>query len=301
MSLRRLFTTTSLLAGLGLVAFAAERATFILTDGERISGAIVFHTEERTNIRADKQEFNVGLADGREMPIPFHQVAVIDFVGGTPATRELAALTDDGKHTLALREGTTRQGRLVDLIGGDHVRWQNADGRTEDIPVREVNRVYLDARSARIAFNYTGSGAGQGITPIDETFRTPSAGGFGRVSLSVEAQVRADRTWNDTGMNVTKGERIRFVTTGRIAFGPGPTETAGPDGNGAVRRANYPVPEVPVGALIFRVGTSGAAYPIGSNSQPIVMPATGQLMLAVNDDNYSDNDGAFRVTVSRVR
>jgi len=101
-------------------------------------------------------------------------------------------------------------------------------------------------------------------------------------------------------VDVRKGDRIVFHTTGQITFGPEAGMTAGPDGNDRWRRATYPVAAVPVGALIFKVANS-APSPIGSNAQPIVMPADGRLMLGVNDDEFGDNSGSFTVLVTRAR
>jgi hypothetical protein len=264
------------------VATAAERATFILTNGEKVSGTVVFHTEERTNIRADKNEFNVGLINGTEAPIPFHQVALIDFAGGTPSQAELAAIRNDA-HTLAMRNGTTRPGKLVDLIGGDTVRWRNPGGDTQDVPIRESARVYLNADASRTIFNYRPSA--QEPAP-----QQPPPGG-----IVVQANVQ----WNDSGLSVRRGERIRFEASGEIRFRGGDGQTADPGGNNAVRNPRFPVAEMPVGALIGRVG-SMRAFPIGP-SNTVVMPATGRLMLAVNDDVFDDNSGSFRVNVTRVR
>jgi hypothetical protein len=262
------------------VTMAAERATFILTNGEKVSGTVVFHTEERTNIRADKNEFNVGLVNGTEAAIPFHQVALIDFAGGTPSQAELAALRNDA-HMLAMRNGSTRQGKLVDLIGGDTVRWRNPGGDTQDVPIRESARVYLNVDASRTIFNYKPTAA------PDPEPQMPS-GGF---------EVRANVQWNDTGLTVRRGERIRFQASGEIRFRG--NETASPEGNDAVRNPRFPVAEMPVGALIGKVG-SMRAFPIGTNNT-VVMPATGRLMLGVNDDTYGDNSGAFRVVITRVR
>ena len=44
------------------------------------------------------------------------------------------------------------------------------------------------------------------------------------------------------------------------------------------------------GALIGKVGNS-APFLIGSNTQPILMPANGRLMLGINDDGFGDNTG----------
>ena len=53
-----------------------------------------------------------------------------------------------------------------------------------------------------------------------------------------------------------------------------------------------------LGGLIARVDT-GPAFPIGSNSQPITMPANGRLYLGINDDEFGDNSGAFTVVINR--
>ena len=54
-----------------------------------------------------------------------------------------------------------------------------------------------------------------------------------------------------------------------------------------------------VGGLIGKVGNS-QPFPIGANTQPIVMPETGRLLLGVNDTNPSDNSGFFSVEVTRM-
>ena len=57
---------------------------------------------------------------------------------------------------------------------------------------------------------------------------------------------------------------------------------------------------MPVGGLIAKVGNT-APFPIGSNTQPIVMPADGRLMLGVNDNELGDNSGYFTVAVNKQR
>ena len=65
-----------------------------------------------------------------------------------------------------------------------------------------------------------------------------------------------------------------------------------------MRRATYPDPSVPVGALIGRIG-NGAAFGIGMQTQPLPMPVSGRLMLGVNDDERADNSGFYVVTITR--
>jgi len=74
---------------------------------------------------------------------------------------------------------------------------------------------------------------------------------------------------------------------GEIQFGRFPGQTATPDGNPVERRATYPDPTVPVGALIGRIG-NGTPFGIGTQTQPLVMPASGRLMLGVNDNDLED-------------
>jgi hypothetical protein len=287
---QRIFTI-ALLGCLGAATLVAtERATFILTDGERISGLVVFHTESRENLIGGY--LNIGTADGKEQTIPVGQVAVIDFVGGKPKVAELAALPAGANQLLALRNGTTRLGRFVNLIGGDTVRWQNTDGATQDLPIRDVNRIYLNSDSARIAFDYTPAPT---VTP-PIVLPPPPTGGRGSRPTANGIEVPAAVQWTDSGINVTKGQRITFAVTGVVAFSRSPGDSAGPDGNAQLRRDSYPVKGVGAGALIGKVGRS-PAFLIGVGGQPVEMPANGRLMLGVNDDKFDDNSGSFRVVI----
>ena len=110
-------------------------------------------------------------------------------------------------------------------------------------------------------------------------------------------RVPANQAWTDTGMTVNQGDRVSFQASGEITYGRSPGQTATPDG-GAERRANYPDPTVPVGALIGKVGNS-APFGIGTQAQPLGMPASSRLMIGVNDNELTDNGGFFTVVVVR--
>ena len=129
--IRRLVSTAVLVASVGVsVLVGAERATFVLTNGERKSGPVVFHGDSHENLI--NGYLNLGGTGGKEQTFPVDQVAVIDFVGGRPQRAEVQALpTDSGTHVLVLRSGGTQQGRLINLIGGDTVRWQNQGGEQQ--------------------------------------------------------------------------------------------------------------------------------------------------------------------------
>lgn len=280
--LRRLISTGMLVACAGAYVLASERATFILTDGSRKSGQVVFHGDNRENLINGYLNLSNDTG-GPEFTYPIGQVAVIDFVGGQPSQAELAALGSG--HLLALRNGQQQAGTFVNIIGGTTLLWRNQSGDTQQFALSDVSRVYLNPQSARVAFNAPASAA------------TAAVGTTGTAAPGAVV-VQANQAWTDGGLTVKKGDRVSFNTSGQIVFAQG--QSAGPDGNPALRQATYPVPELPVGGLIGRVGT-GAPFPIGSNSQPIVMPANGRLMLGVNDNELQDNTGAFTVVVTKAR
>lgn len=275
---------------------AAERATFVLTDGERVSGEVVFHTEARTNIRADKNEFNLKLNNGIEMPIPFDHVVLIDFVGGQPRSDELAALPSDG-HLLTLRNGDTRTGRLVDMIGGTQVRWRSG-GRENDIAITDVRRIFLRPDRVREIYNVpaTSGGAAQ-PAPAPVTPAPPTRGGRQSANTTT-ITVRGAVDWVDTGLTVKRGQSLQFQASGQVYYARDNGAFSGPEGKGAAA-SQFPVPQLPVGALIGKVGVNGTPFAIGNTTNGIAMPATGRLFLGVNDDQFDDNSGSFRVVVAR--
>ncbi len=279
---RKAISTGVLVACAGLYALAAERATFILTDGERKSGQVVFHGDQRENLINGFLNLS-NEAGGPEFTFPIGQVAVIDFVGGTPQAAELGALPASG-HFLMLRSGQSQPGTFVNIIGGDTLIWRNTSGDTQQYRVSDVSRVYLNPQSARTAFNYNATAA------------TANAVGTSGVAPAGSVLVQANQQWNDAGITVKKGDRVSFSTSGQISYGQG--MNAGPDGDGTLRKAEYPVAAMPVGGLIGRVG-NGTPFPIGSNAQPIIMPNDGRLMLGVNDNEVGDNSGAFTVAVRK--
>ena len=285
--IRRVVSTAALVASVGVSVLAgAERATFILTDGERKSGPVVFHTESRENLI--NGSLNLGASDGKEQAFPVDQVAVIVFIGGRPQRAELQALpSDTGTQVLVLRSGGAQQlGRFINMVGGDTVRWQNQAGEQQQYAIRDVSRIYLNPQSARTIWNANGTGQRAAI------------GTSGTALEAGATRVAANQPWTDTGISVKKGDRVAFRATGQIQFVQSAGENAGPDGNDSVRRQDYPVTAMPVGGLIGKVGSSGP-FPIGSNAQPIIMPAAGRLMLGVNDNVWTDNSGYFSVVITK--
>lgn len=287
-----------LAAGNTLLGAQLERATFLLTDGERVSGEVVFHTDARTNIRADKNEFNLKVADGTERPIPFAHVVMIDFIGGQPRDEELAAIPATG-HLLTLRNGTSRRGQLVDMIEGKTIRWSD-NGQDVNIPIAEARRIYL--QPDRIRDTYDVAGAIGRATPA-----SARAGGAantspgrlgGRGSATAQVTVPGAVPWTDSGVTVERNQRVSFQASGQIYILPNNTSAAGPGGV-VDDNPNVPVKNVRVGGLIAKIGANGTPFAIGVYNGAIAMPAAGRLMLGINDTHFEDNTGAFVVQIYR--
>jgi hypothetical protein len=278
--------------------WALERATFILTNGERITGDVVFHTDTRTNIREDTNEFNVKIASGVEMPIPFAQVVAIDFAGGTPQPAEIAALPLEG-HLLTLRSGETRLGHLVDLIGGDTIRWRTTGGDEVNVAIADARRIFLRPDRAREVYNLPDAPAAAAAeTAPPAPVAQPRTGTAIAATAGTTIAVRGALPWTDSGLTVRRGQSVRFEVLGEVFYtrtaGTGPAGAGAPNAN-----ASYPLPSLPVGALIAKIGPNGEPFAIGATTDAIRMPATGRLMLGINDDDFDDNSGSFRVVVIR--
>ena len=280
---KRVISTVALVACAGLYALAAtERATFILTTGERKSGTVVFHGGQNENLI--NGDLNLGQDNAKDLSIRMDQVAVIDFVGGRPTVEEISTVPASG-HFLVMRDGNGQSGTFVNMIGGDTLVWRNQNNEEQRMPLRDVRRIYLNPDSARTAFRYRGTTA---IGTAGQTVLAPGA-----------IRVEANQPWTDTGIDVKAGDLVSFQGSGQVGFGQSSGQTAGVDGKSDVRSPNYPVSAMPVGGLIGKVANS-APFPIGGNQQAIRMPANGRLMLGVNDNEVNDNSGFFSVIVNKT-
>ena len=103
--------------------------------------------------------------------------------------------------------------------------------------------------------------------------------------------------WTNTGIKVTREQRIRFETFGviRLSFDGNDVAMAAGARSGRMS-AKAPMPSAFVGALIGRVNSS-KPFSIGNTAQALQMPADGRLFLGVNDDLVADNSGNYVVRV----
>jgi hypothetical protein len=285
MKLRSVAVTAALVASTAITTSAATRATFIMTNGQRVSGDLVFHGGQSNNM-IDNQ-LNLG-NDGKEQSYPMDQVAVIDVAGGNPSQDELSrALTSS--QAMALRDGSVQSGQFVNIQNGTTLIWRNDAGQEQRYGLDTVARVYLNTQSARRLFNFSPAAS-------------PSVGTTGATAAVTRARrsgnaivVPGNQPWVDTGIQVNAGDQVTIRVAGQVSTVQG-AAAVGPEGKTGQTSDKYPMPTMQAGALIGRVGT-GQPFSIGSQQTPIQMQSGGTLQLGINDDFFGDNTGAFAVTV----
>src|SRR5581483_7593363 len=276
--MRRIFATVALAACACAPAFAAANAVFLLTNGQTASGTLVYGRGSNNIVDS---RFHLDVAGG-DQSFGVDQVAAIDFSGtGMAALKQAAALPAGTDGLLVMRDGSTQRGHLQNIVEGDLVQWVNESGQRNNIPISQISHVFLNAQAVQTALNAAGA--------------APTAVGTSGQQVPGSVRVEANQPWTDTGITVRAGDLVAFQTSGQITIAPNGTSPA--DGNDQFRSPGMPVASMPAGGLIGRVGTS-APFPIGSNSQPIRMPADGRLSLGINDNNFTDNSGFFSVVVT---
>ena len=124
--------------------------TFVLKNGDRVSGTLVYrHTTDFTVVR-----------DGREQTHPSDNIALIQFVGGDPSLNELEQLpnVDNNpneleRHVFVFRNGTVMRGKLHDIVDDWFDFDAQAGGRRKH-GLSELARLYFNPASARRVYNY---------------------------------------------------------------------------------------------------------------------------------------------------
>jgi hypothetical protein len=188
-----------------------------------------------------------------------------------------------GQPVVLLRNGQVVEGRLSDIGGTRPLRLTvDTPSGQREFTSNDVAQLHLAALHHPTPAATTGQAA-QASTAV-----MPGA---------ATVTIPANQAWIDSGVSVLRGMRIQFNATGDVMISP--SASSGVGGSPAVTSAaaRYPLQGAPAGAVIGKVGNS-APFLIGSNTQPIDMPANGRLMLGINDDQLSDNTGNYTVNVT---
>ena len=142
------------------VSQTLTQATVVLSNGQRLAGAVTFLTEPAIVLGGPlRTVLALQAPGGRQISVPLENVAILDFVGGKPSAAEVDALDADSPHVLVLRNGNTRRGRLIGIVDGEFVRWENEAGARVDIAIRNVSRIHLQLPKQLAAAKRRGSPA----------------------------------------------------------------------------------------------------------------------------------------------
>jgi len=107
--------------------------------------------------------------------------------------------------------------------------------------------------------------------------------------------IYAYRDWQSTGVYVRQDDLLTVEAEGEWTYTPG--EVHGPEGHRIYRApAFYPLPNVPGGVLIGRIGEEGSVFPVGRRMSRRA-ESDGLLYLRIDDDILSDNEGSVTVEV----
>ncbi len=107
--------------------------------------------------------------------------------------------------------------------------------------------------------------------------------------------IYAYRDWQSTGVTLTAADPLTITTRGNWLYTPG--EWHGPEGHARfLSPAFYPLPGVRGGALIGRIGETGAPFLVGARYSGRAN-GSGMLYLRIDDDILSDNEGQVQADV----
>jgi hypothetical protein len=287
----RLACSATLAAGMFLYGPVAaqepgDRVTVQLASGERVSGTL-------EDLEGGTLFVRVTLHDQRK--IPMQGVALIDRVGGANGLPETELARARGNSpVVVMANGRSFDGALTDIVGGEG----SADpARAREYVFRTPDGAERRLRSAEVGRIYTGNY--QGIPGATGTSGRESDPAWSSGSSAVNGRVRvsARESWVDTGITVRQGQNVRFQTVGQARLSTDASDVASPAGRSERPAVRAPMPSVPAGALIGRIGPAGEPFAIG-DLQTVAMPGTGRLYLAINDDELSDNAGGYEVVLS---
>ncbi|MGH9789270.1 MAG: hypothetical protein ACRD4U_11280 [Candidatus Acidiferrales bacterium] len=196
-------------------------------------------------------------------------------------------------------------GMLVAMVGSPTSPTYEPVGESKGFTASSDGQVYLqvNARSlagatgsytARISVGSSSSGGGTSTpAPPPPPMQTQSR------QLRYDLDVPSTKEWTDTGIDLFEGDTLRITAEGTINYTT--SKTCGPDGGKRewqdLVRA-LPVNDSGRGALVGAIGGTEVARPflVGANFESKVS-TKGRLVLGINDDDYKNNKGSFRVRV----
>jgi hypothetical protein len=289
---------------LGMLALSAaqafaQSATVVMRNGDRVQATVVDMG----------RNFTLSV-NGQTRQVPIGDVVLIDFAGdGRNVTLdEVNKVNAANGGYVVMRNGEQFNASLQDFTGKPLIA-VFSNGRKSN--VGDVARIYFGSVNNVAGFP-TPPANNPSVAPNDPMPETPGGfrgrgrgrgRGLGRGNASdAPANARtvvvpSNVQWTNTGFNVSRGQFLRFETTGEIRLSTNGDDMSRAVGTATGRRADKaPIPTIPVGALIGRIG-NGQPFSIGDATTAFDMPENGRLFLGVNDDHVGDNSGNYVVQV----
>jgi hypothetical protein len=272
---------------LGAAQAIRQSATAVMRNGDRV----------RVDVRDMGVDFTFRV-DGQVRRVPIGEVVLLDFTGdgrNIPADEISKANAANG--FIVMRNGEQFNASLKDLIGDPLIAVFTNGRRTN---LSEVSRIYVSS-VANVPGFPTQSASNPAVAPPQPMPEAPpSVRGRDRSAAPRNARtvvVPSNVQWTNTGFNVSRGQFLRFEPSGEIRLSTNGEDIGRPAGALSARHADRaPIPSIPVGALIGRIG-NGQPFSIGDTTNAFDMPDNGRLFLGVNDDHVQDNSGNYVVRV----
>ena len=109
--------------------------------------------------------------------------------------------------------------------------------------------------------------------------------------------------WTSTGLTLNPGDRMGITAAGTVHIdpsypvGPGGTASCTPAKTYPASATTFPDSAAPCWSLIARIG-NGTPFAVGP-SLKFTATAAGVLYLGVNDNNFADNSGSWKVSIEK--
>jgi len=198
-------------------------------------------------------------------------------------------------------------GVLVAMVGSAMSPTYHIIGENAEFTPGTDGELFLQI-NARSLEGARGSYTARVQTPMGATASAPAATGSGTTTtgstttergLRKDVEVPANQEWVDTGIDLQEGDVVRIVAEGTINYTT--SKTCGPGGGDrdwADLLRKLPVNDQGRGALIGKMGEGGAvlAFFVGERAD-FTVERKGRLFLGVNDDDYRNNSGSFKVRI----
>ena len=257
---------------LGAAQAFAQSATVVMRNGDRVQAEVL-----------DMGRDYAISVNGQVRRVPLGEVVLLDFTGnGRDISAEELSRANAASGYVVMRNGETFNASLQDFMGKPLIALFS-NGRKSNIG--DISRIYTGS---------VANVAGFPNQPNNNNATAPTSG-QAAPSHARSIVVPSNVVWTNTGINVSRGQKLRFEPSGeiRISFNGNDVSNAGGTSRNAERAI---IGSTPVGALVGRVG-NGAPFVIGATPSAIEISDSGRLFLGVNDDHHADNSGNFVVKV----